>query len=114
MKKLLIILIAIFAVNLPSLAVITPEESMSEEYILNHGHSGEMSRLIDLQNAQINDTETKYVKPVENWQNLKRPKFLTEKRVGFIRKFFMYMDPSADDERFMQNDTHYTNRTTDM
>lgn len=113
MKKFLFIAFIFLAVNLPSFAVITPQESTSETYIQNHGHSDEMSRLIDLQNAQINGSKPTYQEK-EAWYTNKLPKFCTEKRVSFVRKVFMYFDCGLDDGKFMQNNIDYTTRYDDL
>lgn len=106
MKKFLPIMFVLLAINLPSFAAITPEEAMSETYIQNHGHSDEMSKLIDLQNAQINCTKTNYIS--------KDPAWYADKKVSFIRKVFMYFDPGLDDGHFMQNNIDFTNRWNDL
>jgi len=105
MKKSLLILLALLVYGLPSFAVITPEDATSEDYIKNHGHSDEMSRLIDLQNAQINGSETHYVK--------KEPAWYSNKSVSFIRKVFMQYDCGLDDEKFAEHNTNYTTKWTD-
>lgn len=105
MKKVLSILfiLSVLTINvLPSFAVITPEEEMSETYIKGHGHSAEMARLIDLQTSQINCTEKKYKSD--------EPAIYADKKVNFIRKVFMYLDCGLDDGKFMQHDTNFTNR----
>lgn len=105
MKKIFSALSVIFvfcAVSLPSLAVITPEEAMSETYVQGHGYSDEMSRLIDLQNAQINCIQPKY--------KGSRPDIYNDKKVNFVRRVFMYFDCGLDDEKFMQHDIKYTTR----
>lgn len=112
MKKFLSVLFVLFTVNLQSFAVITPEEATSEAYIQNHGHSEEMSRLIDLQNAQINGTKSVY-KEKEAWYTSKLPQYM-EKPVNFVRRTFMYFDCGLDDGKFMQNDIKYTNRWDDL
>ena len=106
MKKFLSILFLLSVFNLPSLAVITPEDAMSEDYIQNHGHSDEMSRLIDLQNAQINGEKSIY--------KGKDPALYADKKVNFIRRVFMYFDCGLDDGKFMQNNIDYTNRYDDL
>ena len=106
MKKILLILVAIFSVNLPSLAYITPEQALSEEYIQNHGYSDETSRLIDLQNAQINGAKSIY--------KSKDPAYYADKKVNFIRKVFMYIDPGLDDGKFMQNNIEYSTKWNDL
>lgn len=107
MKNLLAIIFIFFVIGLPSFAVITPEEAASEKYIQNHGHSDEMSRLIDLQNSQINGQKTNYVSNEPDWYN-------SNKVVKFVRRTFMYFDCGLDDGKFMQNNIDYTNRWDDL
>lgn len=105
MKKIIPVLSIMFVFlgfALPSFAVITPEEAMSETYIQGHGHSAEMSRLIDLQHAQINCTQTKY--------KGSDPEIYNDKKVNFIRRVFMYLDCGLEDGKFMQHDIKYTPR----
>lgn len=114
MKKFLSALFVFTAFSLPTFAVITPEEATSEAYIQNHGHSDEMSRLIDLQNAQVNGTAPTYKPPQEFWQKINYPKWCTPKKVNFVRKVFMYFDCGLDDGKFMQNNIDYTTRHDDL
>ena len=114
MKKSLFILFALLIVGLPTFATITPEESQSSSYIINHGGSVEMARLINLQKAQINGGDTTYKSTTAAWYTSKAPKILTEKRVNFVRRAFMYFDCGLDDEKFMQHDTHFTSRYDDL
>lgn len=114
MKKFILALSIIYIVSVPAFAAITPQESKSEEYIINHGHSEEMSRLIDLQNVQINKAEPTYVKPKEHWRTLKYPRWCTESRVKWIRDFFIYIDPSLDDDQFMKHNIDYSNKYDDL
>lgn len=107
MKKLLSLLFIYCAVITPSLAFITPEESTSEVYIKNHGHSYEMARLIDLQNAQVNGTKAKYTNKDPDW-------YKSNKAVSFVRRTLMYFDCGLDDNNFMQNNIDYTNRWDDL
>ena len=107
MKKFLLISFILIATNLPSLAYITTDESTSEEYIQNHGYSDEMSRLIDLQNAQTNGAKTTYKSKDPEW-------YTANKTVNFIRRAFMYFDCGLDDGKFMQNNINFTNRYDDL
>lgn len=102
MKKVLSALFIYSILALPSLAVITPDEALSDTYIQGHGYSGEMSKLIDLQNSQINSTPTKYKSNDPAWYG--------DKKVNFIRKVFMYFDSGLDDDKFMKHDIKYTVR----
>lgn len=107
MKKNLTILFIFIAFSTPTWAVITPEEAASKQYIKNHGYSNEMSRLINLQDAQVNGTKTKYVNNESEW-------YKNDKKINFIRKVFMYFDCGLDDGKFMQNNIDYTNRWDDL
>ena len=106
MKKFLPIFFVLFVINLPSFAAITPEEAASETYIKNHGHSNEMSRLIDLQNSQINSTKIKY--------ESKDPAWYADQKISFFRRIFMYFDSGLDDGQFMRNNIDYTSRWDDL
>lgn len=107
MKKVLSLLFIYCAVITPSFAFITPEEATSEVYIKNHGHSYEMSRLVDLQNAQINGTKPTYKSKDPDW-------YTSNKTVNFVRKTFMYFDCGLNDNNFMQNNIDYTSRWDDL
>ncbi len=106
MKKILTVLFVFAFFGLPSVAVITPEEATSETYIQNHGHSDEMSRLIDLQNAQINGAKSVYKGTDPAWY--------AEKKVNFARKVFMYFDPALDDGKFGTNNIDFTTKWDDL
>ena len=106
MKKSLFILLAFVVTSLPSFAILTTDEAVSQDYIQNHGYSSEMSRLIDLQNAQINGAKSTYKK--------NEPAWYSNKPVSFIRKTFIYFDPGLDDEKFMQHNINYTNKWSDF
>lgn len=106
MKNFLSVLFVFAAFSLPVFAVITPEEATSVKYIQNHGYSGEMSRLIDLQNVQINGAKTRYVS--------KEPALYSDIKVNFIRRAFMYFDCGLDDGKFMQRDINYSTRWNDL
>lgn len=107
MKNFLSVLLIFMAFSLPASAIITPEEAKSEKYIQNHGHSDEMSRLIDLQNSQINCHNTTYKSKDPEW-------YTKDKKVNFIRKVFMYFDCGLNDGKFMQNNIDYTTRWDDL
>lgn len=103
MKKLLLILSLFAAFNMQAMAFLTPEEATSEAYIQQHGHSDEMSRLIDLQNAQINGARPTYKGKDPDW-------YESNKAVKFVRKVFMYFDGGLDDGKFMQNNCNPSTR----
>lgn len=107
MKKGLFLLLLVCLVHLPSYAVLTPEESISEPYIKNHGHSDEMSRIIDLQNSQINGVKPTYQNNDPEWYD-------SNKKVNFIRKVMMYFDCGLDDGTFGKGNVNYTTRWNDI
>jgi hypothetical protein len=106
MKKFLTIFLIYGFIILPSSAIVSDEDIMSEKYIMNHGHSKEMVRLIDLQNAQINGEKSRYKSDEPEWYK--------EKKVNFIRQVFIYLDPASDDGKFMQHNIDYANRWDDL
>lgn len=106
MKKVLFVLFVFTTLTLPASAIITPEDAKSETYLKNHGYSNEMSKLIDLQDSQINGTKFNY--------KSKDPEWYSEKKVNFIRKVFMYFDCGLDDGKFMQHNIDYTTRYDDL
>ncbi|MDD3435667.1 MAG: hypothetical protein PHC64_00790 [Candidatus Gastranaerophilales bacterium] len=107
MKKILSLICLYFAVSLPSAAVLSTDDVMSAEYIMNHGHSEEMAKLMDLQNAQINGVPFKYKNKDPEWYSSNKP-------VNFIRKVFIYFDGGLDDGKFMQHDTRFTQSWEDI
>lgn len=107
MKKVLSLVCLYLLVALPSFAVISTEDTTSEQYLTNHGYSQEVVRLIDLQNAQTNGTAPKYKRKQPDW-------YTSNKGVNFIRKTFMYFDCGLDDEKFFQHDMYYTQRVDDL
>lgn len=107
MKKILLILTALLLFNLPSIASITPEEAISQEYIHNHGYSDSMAELILLQNAQVDGQKSKYKSKDPDW-------YTSNKKVNFIRKVFTYIDPGLDNGLFMRDNISPTNRWDDL
>lgn len=106
MKKILLLFLVYLIVTIPSSAAITPEEAVSQQYIENHGYSTEMARLVNLQNAQINGGQSKYKDNAPSW-------YTENRAVRWIRNTFMYIDPSLDNEKFMQHDIKYSNNFYD-
>lgn len=113
MKKGIVTVFALIAVSSPCFAIISTENSTTQNYIEGHGYSSETARIIDLQKAQINNIPTTYVKQPD-WYECKLPSWATEKRVGFVRKVFQYFDGGLDDGKFMQHNTVFTTRYDDL
>jgi hypothetical protein len=101
MKKILLFfVISLCFFQVQASAEITTEEQFSEEYILNHGYSQEMYRLMNLQHNQI----------VGNKSSLSEKEKIYKPWQNGVRRFLMYLDPALDDENFMRHDIKYTTR----
>lgn len=107
MKRILFMFLLYSLFTAPVLAALTTEDSTSTPYLKNHGYSGEMIRLIDLQNSQVNGDKPKYKNPDPKW-------YTEDKKVNLIRHIFMYGDPGLDDQKFMQHDIKYSNSHDDI
>ena len=107
MKKFLSVICLYLVAALPVSAVITPDDATSQGYIENHGHSSEMARLIDLQNAQINGEKSVYVSKEPSWHT-------SNKFFRAVRNVFIYFDPALDDGKFQQHDTRFGEGFSDL
>lgn len=136
MKKILISLLVLMSINLHGFAIVTTEDSTSVNYIKKHGHSDEMARLMDLQKAQINNTNITYKVAdkwylehppewydlhLQSWYSEHLPYWIDSKtaskalsNIKYIRKVFMHLDCGLDDEKFMQHNIDYTTRYDDL
>lgn len=102
MKNVLLITCAILVAN-SAFAVVTNEEIMSKDFLNNHGHSKEMTRLIHLQNDQINGHCS---------ESTVRDRGIYDESKGMkvIRNIIEYIDPGVDNGKFMRNDIDFESR----
>ncbi len=99
-KRFFIIgLLAIFA--LPAFAELTVDDTISKDYLKNHGYSDAIVRATHKSVAQISGEPTVEVAEKESYN---RPV------IKHLRKFFMYIDPALDNGSFWNN--HNINTTT--
>lgn len=101
-KNLLIAISIAGIINLPSMAEITPAEARSEQYILNHGHSEETARLLNLQHKQITGKQVEPADSQMSWP------------VRWYRKIFGYFDPAIDDGSFGHTKLHTNPHPEDL
>ena len=96
LRNIFLVLLCFAAFNYVAIAKITPEEARDASYIQNHGHSKEMSRLMDLQRKQVigEPTEDKTKKPFYTWP------------VRMFVKVRNYIDPIYDDGSFGDHEIH--------
>ena len=90
MKKLIIpiLILTVTSITLPSLAVIDTDSLLSEDYLRNQGYSPETIRMINL-------------KRIDPYAPHKEKELQTTP-VGWIKRFWQYVDPAVDNERFSE------------
>lgn len=101
MKKRFLITGLLILFALPSFAELTVEDTVNPEYLKNRGYSQATINITQKVRAQSNGEPL--AEPVEN-PIYKNP------AVKFVRRVFMYIDPSIDDHTFMND--HDINTST--
>ncbi len=91
-KFLITALLILFA--LPSFSELTLEDTVNPEYMRNNGYSTATINATRKVVAQSNGEPL--AEPVEN-------KLYENPAVKFVRRVFMYIDPSLDDHTFMND-----------
>ncbi len=89
-KNFLFIILAAFIVG-PAYAELTTDDTVSHDYLYNHGYSPVMINTITKNVAEINGEPLE--EPVEK-EYYKNP------CIKFVRKVFMYLDPGLDSHTF--------------
>ena len=101
MKKYLLLLGLTALIALPACAELTVDDTINEEYLINHGYSKETARIVQKNQAQING------EPLT--QEIDK-EYYNQPVVKYVRRFFMYLDPSLDDYTFLND--HSMNTTS--
>ncbi len=94
MKKYLLILCLTTMITLPAYAEFTVEDSVDADYLKNYGYS----------NATIHAVQKTVAK--HNGEPLSEEvekEYYNQPVVKYVRRFFMYLDPSLDDHSFMND-----------
>ena len=76
---------------------LTVERTLEKDYLQNSGYSETAVDLVHRSQARASGEE--YINSDENSLYQKQP-------VKFMRRFWMYLDPSLDDDSFMNHDIH--------
>lgn len=99
MKKHLFITSLLILFGLPAFAELTVEDTITPEFLKNSGYSDSLVNTTQKIRAQANGEPL--TEPVENraYQN---------PAVKFVRRVFMYLDPSLDDHSFMNDHQIHT------
>lgn len=98
-NSFLILGIATLLLALPAQAELTTADTVSTDYLKNHGYSPAIIRVMHKSIAQANGEETQ---PYYEHDIYKKG------IVRGVRRFFMYMDPSYDDQSFMNDHSIHT------
>ena len=99
MKKRLLIIGLTMLFTLPSYAELTVKDTTSTDYMKNHGHSSAIIYATQKSIAQSHGEA--YSMPEEK-------EYYNQPFVKYVRKFFMYIDPSYDDHSFMNDHDIHT------
>ena len=95
MKKKLILTAILLSVSLPSMAIITSEETCNEEILKNRGYSEQMARLVTIKSAQAAG-EVPEIADEPDYR----------KKFNWVRKFFIYADPALEEDSFLRHNIH--------
>lgn len=98
-KSLLILSFAVLFSTLPSYAELTTADTVSPNYMKNHGYSSAFVQATQKSIAQSNGEPL--AEPVEK-------EYYNQPVVKAVRRFFMYIDPSYDDHSFMNDHSIHT------
>ena len=94
MNKYLLILILTALITLPACAELTVNDTVDEEYLLNHGYSKATVRAVEKSRAQING---------EPLPEKVEKEYYNQPVVKYVRRFLMYIDPALDDHSYMND-----------
>lgn len=94
MKKHLLIIGLTVLFALPSFAELTVEEAVSPDFMRNHGYSSALINATQKSIAQSNGEPL--TEPIEK-------EYYNQPFVKFVRRVFMYIDPSLDDHSYMND-----------
>lgn len=106
MKKSLLILMLTAFISIPAFAELTVDDTSSAEYLKNNGYSSALATTVNKSKAQANGEPL--TEPIEKEE-------YNQPFVKFVRKVFMYIDPSLDDHSFMNDhDIHTSPSINDL
>ena len=102
MKKRFLITSLLILFALPSFAELTVEDTVSPDYMQNNGYS---QATIDATRKFVAQSNGEALEEQEEYKN---------PAVKFVRRLFMYIDPSLDDHTFMNHDVNTSPRFDDL
>ncbi len=105
MKKRFLITSLLLMLAIPAFAELTVEDTISRDYLKNHGYSNAFVNTTHKLVAEHNGEA--YTEPVEN-------EMYNQPSIKFIRRLFMYLDPSLDDYSIDNHNINTTPRYDDL
>ena len=96
--KLFLVLAIMFSLQGQSMASVSVEEALSEDYMRNSGYSRQIYETVSVGRARANGEEF-YSRAETEYAKLRGPR-------KFVRKVFLYFDPARDDFSFYHHDIH--------
>lgn len=99
MKKTYLLICSLLIATAPAFAELTTSDVVSEDYLKNHGYSPALIQATHRSISQANGEEN----PTYYERDIYKKGF-----VRGVRRFFMYLDPSYDDQSFMNNHKIHT------
>ena len=99
MKNCFLIFGIMSLLALPACAELTTSDTVSKDYLKNHGYSPALILATQKSLAQVNGEET---------PTYYEHRIYKKGIVRGVRRFFMYMDPAYDDQSFMNNHKIHT------
>ncbi|MCM1338310.1 MAG: hypothetical protein NC191_01405 [Muribaculaceae bacterium] len=106
MKKLLLFTIIAVAAQAGCFAAVSVEQTSSAEYMRNQGFSTQTTDIVNISKARATGQEA-YTKDEAQFRS-------SNKFVKFVRKFYMYTDPAAEDYSFYHHDVSTTPTYQDL
>jgi len=106
MKKLLLLVIASAALQIPANAAISVEQTTNPAVLHNNGYSVQTADMVNVSKARANGQEY-YTADEAAFK--KQNKF-----VRFWRKLYVYADPAAEDYSFYHHDTDTVPKYSDL
>lgn len=94
MKKIFLITVLTLTFSVPAFAELTVDDTLTTDYMKNHGHSTPLINAAHKSVAQVNGEPLAEPTEQECYNN---------PFIKAVRRVFMYIDPALDDHTFVNN-----------
>lgn len=106
MKKILLLMIMMAAIQSQGFASISVDESTSPAVLRNNGYSADLADSVNVSKSRARGQEY-YTQDEINYRSM-------NKFTKFWRKFYVYADPAAEDYSFYHHDIKTTPHYSDL